>query len=161
VVSVLVPLWLLLLLHLQLLLSDTTVDTITDIAIVILKTFYVINDIAFVILTTFDAIVDIAITFAINIFTKIANAAKTIFYCFQFHSIFDIIILTASSFTSAVITATTLNTIHGIAISIETVANIVTNTTTATATTIKTLILQLLILILVQILILTKILLFL
>jgi hypothetical protein len=156
-----IPLWLLLLLQRQLLLSDTTVDTITDIAIVIFKIFYVITDIAIVILTTFDAIDDIAITFAINIFTKILNAAKTIFYCFQFDSIFDIIIVTASPFTSAVVTATTLNTIYGIAISIETVANIVTNTTTATATTIKTLILQLLILILVQILIPTEILLFL
>jgi hypothetical protein len=126
---VLVPLWLLLLLQLQLLLSDTTVDTITDIAIVILKTFYVINDIAIFILTTFDAIVDIAITFAINISTKIANAAKTFFYCFQFHSIFDFIIVTATPFTSDIVTATTLNTIYGIAngiaIYIETVDHIV------------------------------------
>ncbi len=77
----LIPLWLLLLLlYLQLLLSDSMVDTISDIAIVIPKTFDAINDIPIVIITTFSTIDDIAFVLTINIVTNIANTSKTFYH---------------------------------------------------------------------------------
>ncbi len=76
-----IPLWLLLLLlYLELLLSDSIVDTISDIAIVIPKTFDAINYIPVVILMTFGIIDNNASAFTINSVSKIAIAAKTFYH---------------------------------------------------------------------------------